>query len=162
MLYRIIILAIIAILPLSVSAKDYKQGSLTIKDPHARPTIGKIKNTAGYLKILNTGSEDDEIISVAAEIADLSEIHTHKMDNGTMMMMKVDKPITVPAGREVEFKSGGLHIMLMGLKTSLKLGESFPVTLTFKKQGKVTITMQVKKPDNFNHSHHHHHSGHNM
>jgi len=33
------------------------------------------------------------------------------------------------AGRAVELKPGGNHVMLMGLKRQLKVGESVPLTL---------------------------------
>ena len=40
---------------------------------------------------------------------------------------------------------GGYHIMLSGLKQSLKQGDSFPITLSFAKAGQVTATATVTK-----------------
>ncbi len=143
----------------AIAAKEYKQGALVLKDVFARPTIGKIKNSAAYLKIMNMGSTEDTLLSVSTDIASLTEIHTHKMENGSMMMMKVENPVVVPAKGSVEFKSGGLHIMLMGLKKTLKKGDTFSLTMTFEKHGKISVDVDVRKP---NIGHMHHHSGHNM
>ncbi|MGH1352002.1 MAG: copper chaperone PCu(A)C [Methyloligellaceae bacterium] len=125
---------------------------------YARPTIGQIANSAAYFTISNTAKEADTIISVGADIAKRVEIHTHKKEDGTMMMMKVEDPVVVPAGGKVLFKSGGLHVMLMGLKQKLKAGDSFPLTIRFKKNGTLTVKVIVKKPDikkaMQDHSHH--------
>ena len=41
---------------------------------------------------------------------------------------------------------GKMHLMLIGLKAPLKVGESFPVTLTFEKAGAINVTVSVEKP----------------
>ena len=53
-----------------------------------------------------------------------------KMDGGVMKMRAVDK-LALPAGKPVDLKPGGYHVMLMDLKQPLKEGETVPVTLTF-------------------------------
>jgi periplasmic copper chaperone A len=52
----------------------------------------------------------------------------------------------VPAGKTVELKPGGYHVMLMGLVAPLKEGETVPVTLTFKAKDGKTQTVEVKAP----------------
>ena len=49
------------------------------------------------------------------------------------------------SGEPVTLAPGGYHIMLMGLKQTLKQGDSFPVTLGFAKAGQVTATATVEK-----------------
>ncbi len=142
-------------LSLSCFAGQYKTGSISVRDIYARPTIGKIPNSAAYFTIDNKGAEGDSISSVRAEVAGRVEIHTHKTDGGTMMMLRVEDPVFIPANGQVQFKSGGLHVMLMGLKKKLKEGDSFPMTLEFKKNGILTVNVKVKKPDIKRMTHHH-------
>ena len=52
--------------------------------------------------------------------------------------------IDLKAGEKIEMKPGqGYHIMLMGLKKPLKAGDSFPMQLSFRKAGKVQLTVTV-------------------
>ena len=46
---------------------------------------------------------------------------------------------------KVTFDPGSMHIMLVGLKQPLKEGQTFPLTLTFAKAGKVDVTVSVAK-----------------
>ena len=57
--------------------------------------------------------------------------------------MREVSSIDIPAGRTVELKPGGLHIMLMGLTQPLKDGEMFPLTLTFANEGEVPVEVMV-------------------
>ena len=41
--------------------------------------------------------------------------------------------------------AGGMHIMLVGLKQPLKEGQTFALTLTFAKAGKVNVKVPVAK-----------------
>lgn len=54
--------------------------------------------------------------------------------------------IKIGPGQSAVLKPGGLHIMLMGLKTPLEEGAAFPLTLTFEKAGPLDIRVQVHEP----------------
>ena len=56
-----------------------------------------------------------------------------------MMMMRPIQKIDVPAGKKVELKPGGYHIMLVNLKRDLKAGTVVKLTLQFQNAGKVTV-----------------------
>ena len=45
------------------------------------------------------------------------------MDGGIMRMRRLDAPLTIPAGGEVRLDPGGLHLMMMGLKTPFREGD---------------------------------------
>jgi hypothetical protein len=55
------------------------------------------------------------------------------------------KALELPAGRAVELKPGGYHVMLMDLKQQMKEGETVPVTLVVESGGK-RETIEVKAP----------------
>ena len=138
---------------------DKVVNSIMIMDPWARPSIGAISNGAAYIGIMNHGKVMDKLVAAKAKIAEKVEIHNHVVENGSMLMVKVEKPIEVPSGKTVTFKPHGLHIMLIGLKKKLKEGDRFPLTLEFEKKGTMTVTVNVRKPSfkTTEHSRHHHH-----
>lgn len=115
---------------------------VAIEQPWARASVGR--NGAAYFTVVNRGTADVSLVGVAADVARRVELHTHKMDGGIVRMRPIEY-IVVPAGSSVTLKPGGHHVMLMGLKTSLKEGDSFPLTATFEKAGKIRVTVKVGK-----------------
>ncbi len=95
----------------------------------------------GYFRI-DGGPAADRLLAVSADIAQSVELHTMRMDGDVMRMRQLDS-VDVPAKQSVEFKPGGMHVMLIGLKTPLKVGNSFPMTLRFEKAGSVSVNVRV-------------------
>ncbi|MBI3174195.1 MAG: copper chaperone PCu(A)C [Chloroflexi bacterium] len=112
-------------------------------DPWARPAM-KGENSAIYLLLHNHTAEDDELVSVSSDVAASVELHESKMVEGSdMMEMTPVASVPLPADGEVEFKPGGLHIMLFGLNRDLKVGDQFDITLTFKSGLILKVTVPV-------------------
>ncbi len=84
--------------------------------------------TAAFFRVVNSSDEAWTITAVYSEAAATVEIHEHVHEGG-MMRMQQRASLTVPPASELEFKPGGLHLMLMGLKRPLQEGEE--VTLCF-------------------------------
>ena len=81
------------------------------------------------------------------------ELHSMNMKGDVMEMRQVDA-IELPAGKTVELKPGGLHLMFMGLKQPLAVGSKVPVTLRFEKAGDVNVEFDVlTKPAAHGHKH---------
>lgn len=85
--------------------------------------------TAGYMALTASGAPR-KLVGVSTSAAGSAELHEMKMDGDVMRMRAVDA-IELPAGQTVELKPGGLHLMLMDLKTPLARNTSMPLTLTF-------------------------------
>lgn len=119
--------------------------SLGIAHAWARATAATARTGAAYLTITNKGTSDDRLIGVASPVAAKAELHTSQMDNNIMRMRPLDG-VEVKAGGRAELKPGGIHIMLIGLRTPLKVGEKFPVTLSFEKAGEIEIMVTVERP----------------
>ena len=135
---------VLVLAALSVSARDFKVGAIAIGHPHARATVAGQPTGGGFLKLDNQGG-DDRLMSASATVSRAVEIHEMKMDGDVMRMRQVDA-IALPAGKTVELKPGGLHMMFVGLKAPLKAGDRFPVTLKFEKAGEVTVEVVVETP----------------
>jgi copper(I)-binding protein len=58
--------------------------------------------------------------------------------------MKAVDTLSVKPGEAVEFKPGGLHVMVMGLKTPFKAGETVQLHLHFARAGEITVNAQVR------------------
>ncbi len=117
--------------------------NIHIKDVWARQSFGQSKNSAIYMTIENTG-DMDYIIAAHTEIANMCELHKTVIEQGISQMVHINR-LALPKGVKVKLKPKGLHVMVMGLKKSLKPGDNFKITLTFEKAGKITLNVPVKK-----------------
>ena len=63
-----------------------------------------------------------------------------------MRMRALDEGIEVPAQGQVRLSSNAKHVMLTNLSESLAPGSSIRLTLSFERQGNVTITAPVSGP----------------
>ena len=106
----------------------------------ARPTVPGQQGGGGFLSI--TSPTGDRLIGGSTPLAERFELHTMAMKGNVMEMRQLDA-IDLPAGKTVEFKPGGLHVMFIGLKQPLAIGSKVPVTLKFEKAGEVKVEFDV-------------------
>ena len=142
-----------------------KQSTLRVEQVWSRATPNGANVGAGYLRLTNTGSAADRLLSGMTDIANRIEVHEMAMDNGVMKMRALSDGLTLAPGQSVDLKPGGYHLMLMGLKQPLKEGASFSGTLKFEKAGDVPVTFNVLgmgaaapsagAKEMMDHSHHH-------
>jgi hypothetical protein len=124
-------------------AQTVKAGDLVVEHAHARATMGNMHNSASFLQIVNKGKTDDALLSASTAIAERVELHTMNMEGDVMKMRAVDS-VEIKAENTISMKPGqGPHVMLFGLKKSLKAGEKFPMTLNFRKAGTVEVSVEV-------------------
>jgi len=119
----------------------HAQPAVKVDGAWARPTVTGQAGGGGFLKITG-GAAADKLVSASAEVSKSVELHTMVME-GDVMRMREISAIDVPAGKTVELKPGGLHVMFIGLTKTLKNGDSFPLTLRFEKAGEVKVEMKV-------------------
>ena len=114
-----------------------------IEGAYARASIPNVPNSAAFFVIKNNSDKDIAITSANSDIAEKNELHTHIKENQMLKMMKIEK-LVVPAKSSLELKSGGDHIMLMGLKKELKAGDEINLELSFSDGDKKSIKVPVK------------------
>jgi periplasmic copper chaperone A len=142
LMHRLLFALLVSLASTAFAQSPTKIGTLTLTDPWARASAGGQTSGAAYLSITNDGATD-RILSAAAPVANVIELHTHTVEGGVMRMRQVDA-IDVTGGTTTQLKPGGLHIMLIGLKAPLKDGDSFPLTLKFEKAGEVKLDVKVR------------------
>ncbi|ART82795.1 hypothetical protein CBP31_09280 [Oceanisphaera profunda] len=126
----------------AVAAHSFQAGDLDIAHPWARPLPPVAKVGVAYFTVTNNGDAEDVLLSAESPISDTVEIHTHIKEGDLMKMRQLDD-LTIAAHSAQKLAPGGLHLMLMGLKEVPAEGTKFPVTLHFKKAGKVEIEVAV-------------------
>lgn len=143
MLKRSTVMFISLLMTVSLHAMAAGKGDLTVNQAQARASMGKMPNSAAFLQIENKGKSDDALLSATSPAAQQVELHQMSMEGDVMKMRAVDS-VDIKAGDKLEMKPGqGYHLMLMGLKKPLKAGDKFPLTLNFRKAGKVPVSVEV-------------------
>jgi len=87
--------------------------------------------SAAYFLISNFNEEDDQLIGVESDVAELVEIHeSYEQEEGMMGMREVPE-VDLPSQSTVRFEQGGLHIMLIQVTRTLADEDTFELTLHF-------------------------------
>ena len=108
----------------------------------ARATASKAANGVAYVTIKNSSDLTDQLLSANTLAAKKVSLHKHFMEDG-MMKMRAVGSVKFPAYSTVVMKPGGLHLMLMGIKSPLVKGGSLDLTFTFQKAGTFTIPIKI-------------------
>lgn len=114
---------------------------VTVKDPWVRATVSAQKATGAFMQI--TSAQDARLVEAKSPVAGVVEVHEMVMEKDVMKMRAV-KGLDLPAGKTVELKPGGYHVMLMDLKEQMKEGATVPVTLVIEGKDKKRSTVEVK------------------
>jgi copper(I)-binding protein len=93
----------------------------------------------------NPAAQPDRLLSAGSDIAEAVELHQTTMTDGVMQMTPQEY-VEIPAGEQVIFKPGDLHVMLIGLHRQLNFGDSFDLTLDFETAGEITLSVTVQEP----------------
>jgi copper(I)-binding protein len=126
---------------LALLAASAAHAQTTVKDAWVRGTVAQQKATGMFAQI--TSASGGKLLSAASPVAGVVEIHEMKME-GDVMKMKAVAGLDLPAGKTVELKPGGYHVMLMELKKELKAGDTVPVTLVVEGADKQRESIEVK------------------
>ena len=130
---------------LSLTASAWAQASVNVevKDAWVRATVAQQKTTGAFMQL--TAQADTRVVQVSSPIAGVVEIHEMAMDKDVMKMRAVPA-LALPAGKAVELKPGGYHVMLMDLKGPVKEGDLVSLSLVLEGKDGQRETLEVKAP----------------
>lgn len=117
---------------------------IIIEKPFAWETSRPVKTSAVYFTLRNNMPSDLVLIGATTPVAETVEMDIIENVDGKMQMVK-QEAMTVPANGALLLAPGVQHLMLRHLKSPLKLGQSFPLTLTFENAAPITVTVIVKQ-----------------
>lgn len=127
----------------SMAKSSTTESGVTVSDAYIRGLPPGQTVTAAFMTVNNHQDKDCKLVGVTSPIASSAEIHEHSHKNGKMSMRRVNS-LVVPAGGKVSLVPGGYHLMMFGLKNSLKEGEEHAVTLSFEGCDELTIVAPVQ------------------
>lgn len=98
---------------------------------------------AVYLTLRNDGTDSKTIVGIESAAARNAMLHELMVVQGTARMRPIER-LSIPAGGEIVLAPGGLHIMLVGLKDHLRIGQTVPLVLLLGDGQKVGVTVSVR------------------
>ncbi len=142
-LHRITRSALFALALLAGQAHAQATAPVAVEGAWARASVQGQKATGAFMRL--TAKEGTRLVRVESAAAGVAELHEMKMEGDTMKMRAVPG-IDLPAGKTVELKPGGYHVMLMDLKAPLAKGSSVPVTLVFQDAKGAEMQLPLQLP----------------
>ncbi len=117
----------------------------TVQVSHAwaRAMLPGQQASAAYMRL--TAKTATRLVDISSPLAGVAEVHDMKME-GDVMKMRLIENLELPAGKTVELKKGGAHLMLMDLNKPLAAGTQLPLTLHFKDAKGVASRMDISVP----------------
>ena len=125
-----------------VAGASVASAQTTVKEPWVRATVAQQKASGLFVQI--TSAQGGRLVAAATPVAGVVEIHEMVMDGNVMKMRAMANGLELPAGKAVELKPGGYHVMLMDLKQQLKAGETVPVSLVVEGKDGKKETIELK------------------
>ena len=129
-------------------------GAVEVDHAWARATLPTQMASGAYMTV--TSATPARIVGLSSPLAGVVQVHQMSM-RGTMMKMHAVDALDLPAGKAVELKPGGYHVMLMDLKQPLKKGDRLPLTLRIegadKKITEQTVSIEVRDAAPAEHTH---------
>jgi periplasmic copper chaperone A len=119
--------------------------TLAAQNAWARKPPG-VDTAAVYFLLTNTGQRPVTVIGATSSVANSVMIHESAIVDGQSRMRMKDK-IVVPPGKTVTFAPEGLHVMVIGFKYDVLVGDTLPLTLQLEGGGKLNVAALVRPLD---------------
>lgn len=124
-------------------AAGIAQAQVTVEDAWVRATVPQQKATGAFMKL--NAAKGSRLVSVTSPASPVVEVHEMALQDNVMRMRQVPG-VELPAGKTVELKPGGYHIMLMDLPQQVKAGDTVPLTLVFEGKDGKRESLEVQAP----------------
>ena len=130
----------------SVNDSD-SRNTLVFENAWIRPAPPGVQSMAAYFDLHNNSDHDIVLDQSSSSAFAATMIHTTSFEDGISSMHHLDELI-VPARGKVRLAPLGIHMMLMGPKNSLNLGDSAEIQLIDNNGVRYSHTVTVKQqPD---------------
>jgi protein SCO1 len=124
------------------AADAASSGSITVVGAWSRSTAPGVAVGVVYFEVINAGPTDT-LLAIECPAAEHAEMHATARADGIMKMRPVAS-VDIPAGGRLSFQPGGLHAMLIGIKQPLTEGGRLPLTLVFRRAGKLRFEAVIQ------------------
>ncbi len=97
------------------------------------------------LSIRNDGAMDERLLGGSTPVAKSVAVRRAFLVNGRRVNARAPEGIVIPANETITLEPGTSHLALIGLRTALVQGQTFPLTLRFDRAGEVTVIARVRR-----------------
>ena len=146
-------LAIVVLIGVAIILGPYLprgSASISAENVWARPSMATKEGTGNvsgiFMVVSNSGKTADRLIGGKTDVAEKVEIHETVMEGEVAKMQQLTNGLEIPARGSVTLKPGSYHVMLIGVKQDLKIGDKFTIDLDFDKSGTQSVDVVVKDP----------------
>jgi len=119
------------------------------------PSVDRVENawvraadssatTAGYLTLYNNADGPYRIVAATGLLCDDIQMH-ETVHNGALTSMRETSLLIAPPHGKLEFKPGGNHLMLIGLRKKLEPGQMTRFTLLMDNGGVIEVVAEVRE-----------------
>ena len=128
---------------LPAAAQPATGAPVQIEAAWIRASVPGQSGTGAFMRL--TATEPLTLVGLSSPAAAVSEVHEMKLE-GDVMRMRAIASLALPAGKTVELKPGGYHLMLMDLKAPLKADTRVPLTLVLRDAQGAQRLVQLQVP----------------
>ncbi|MDR2155071.1 MAG: copper chaperone PCu(A)C [Burkholderiaceae bacterium] len=117
--------------------------TVKVEDAWARASVPGQQATGAFMTLIAPAGA--RLVGVSSPAAGVSEIHEMVMQGDVMKMRAIDS-LELPAGKPVQLKPGGYHLMLMDLKAPLAQASTVSLTLVLRDAQGSEVRQDVQAP----------------
>ncbi len=126
---------------LSVFVTSSALAQVSVHEPWVRATVPAQTATGAFMHLHAMNAA--RLVEASSPAAGVVEIHEMTVVDKVMKMRAIPG-LDVPAGKAVELKPGGYHLMLQNLKGQIKAGDIVPLKLVFEGADKKRSVIDIK------------------
>ena len=116
---------------------------MQVEGAWVRATVPGQLGTGAFMQLV--AKEPMQLVGVSSPVAGVAEVHEMKLE-GDVMKMRAVAALDLPAGKTVELKPGGYHLMLRDLKQALPKDGTVPLTLLLRDAKGARSTLELVVP----------------
>ncbi len=114
---------------------------VAVSNAWVRATVPAQQATGAFMQL--QAAADSKLVAASSPVAGIVEVHEMAMDHDVMRMRQLPY-LALPAGKTVELRPGGYHIMLLQLKRQAKEGDRLPLSLVIEDKDGRRQTVQTE------------------
>ena len=128
---------------LTTAPAGAQTATVKVEGAWARASVQGQTGTGAFMRL--TAQDGARLVRAESPAAGVTEVHEMKME-GDVMKMRAVPALELPAGKTVELKPGGYHVMLLDLKAPLAKDSAVPITLVFQDAKGAESTLNLSVP----------------
>jgi copper(I)-binding protein len=122
--------------------------SISVENAYGLPLPETTGTGSFYMSIKNSGGTADKLTAASSPACGRVDLHETSLGSDGMMGMDsmTGGGVVIPAGSQVELKSGALHLMCVDKQANqFTAGSKIEVTLVFEKSGQINVSAEIRE-----------------